>query len=92
MFKKGHPRYGGRKKGSQTLLDKCKEMNVDVFEEALRLAINDPDFDNKFNKLAALMPYLYAKPKDEFDISKLTPEQIREYLLEIVNDGQDRSA
>lgn len=68
-FQPGHPRVGGRPKGSVSLQSKCKQMGIDVFEEMLRIALLEKDIDKKFSKLTVLSQYLYSKPKDELDVN-----------------------
>lgn len=64
---KGHPRYGGRSKGtpnrfSQNLIEICKEKDLDVFEALVEIAKNDSHPDN-FHSLKELAQYLYPKRK-----------------------------
>lgn len=86
---------GGRVKGAhgaRALLDKCHNMNVDVFEEMLKLACAEANNDKRFSKLRDLAQFLYAKPRDELDITKFTKEQVREYIMGIANDDTARGA
>lgn len=86
-FQKGHPRFGGRKKGSESLRALCEGKGVNPFVEMLELAMAETDMDKKFYKLKELLPYLHAKPKeDEMDLSKFTPEQIRAYVMGLVEN------
>ena len=61
--------------------DICKKNKIDIFEQALKIAISDKDEDSKFKKLMDLIPYVHAKVKEEASLSNFTPEQIREYVL-----------
>lgn len=61
----------------------CTEHNIDVFEEMLLLALAEQVPDKRFNKFRDLAQYLYAKPKDEMDLTKFTPEQIRAYIVSL---------
>ncbi len=90
-FERGRLKTGGRKKGSVNLQTKCDEVGIDVFKRMLELcqeAQEQGDSDKEFYRLEKIVQYLHAKPKDELDFSKLTPEQIRESLLGIVNDEE----
>lgn len=87
-FKPGRLKTGGRKRGSLNLQTKCDEVGIDVFKRMLELAQEEIDPDKEFYRLEKIAQYLYAKPKDELDFSKLTPEQIRESLLGIVDDEE----
>lgn len=65
---KGHKRYGGRQKGTpnkstEDLLAICEKHGVNVFESMVILAAGEANRDKKFEKMAELAPYLYAKRK-----------------------------
>lgn len=68
----------------------CTEHGIDVFEEMLIIALVETNPDKRFSKFKELAPYLYAKPKDEMDLSKFTPEQIRVYIKSL-NEYQPRT-
>lgn len=78
---------GGRKKGTKNkstdLHAKCARLDVDVFEEMLKLAINTDakKQQSKFSRFAKCAEYLYSRPKDTGE-SELTAEQIREWIRE----------
>lgn len=66
--KKGHPKYGGRVKGTPnkstvTLQQKCDDAGLDVFEAMIDLAQNDSDVSVRMTMLKELASYLYAKRK-----------------------------
>lgn len=79
---------GGRPKGTKNkrtdLHAKCESVGLDVFSRMLELALAEKDKQGEWSKLNQLAQYLYAKPKDEPDISKFTPDQIREYVMTLV--------
>lgn len=67
---KGHPRYGGRTKGTlnkktQDLHEICAKHNIDIFEAMVIDAVNHNPEDKKgyFDKLSEIAQYLYAKRK-----------------------------
>ncbi len=86
MFQKGHPKYGGRQKGTVNLHKKCEDMGLDVFLRMLELAKQEEDPEKQFHKLDRLAQYLYAKPK-ETEV-QLTPEQVREFIRQWTEDVQ----
>lgn len=63
---KGHPKWGGRKKGSvnkrTSVLEKCEEIGLDPFKEMARIAadLSDP---NRPMMLKELAQYLEPKKK-----------------------------
>ena len=63
---KGHPKWGGRKKGSvnkrTSVLEKCEALGLDPFAELARIG-NDPIDPNRFNALKELCQYLEPKKK-----------------------------
>lgn len=67
QFQKGKPRpsKAGRKKGSlnknTSLMAKCAERGIDVFQEMLDIAMSEAQKDKRFDKMERLAPYLYAK-------------------------------
>jgi hypothetical protein len=87
---------GGRKKGTKNkrtdLFRKCDEVGLDVFTRMLEIAIKYQDEPTKqWPKLIVLAQYLYAKPKDESDISDFSPEEIREYIMRAVDEQKSGS-
>lgn len=65
---KGHPRYGGRKKGtpnksSTANKERFKEVNLDPFEEMLALAQQAEDPNIRFGMMKELAQYCYPKLK-----------------------------
>lgn len=83
---------GGRPPGAKNkrtdLHAKCDKVGLDVFERLLELALAHRDSEEEWGKLIQLAQYLYARPKDEGDIGKLTPEQVRELIKEWTRDVQ----
>ena len=83
---------GGRKAGSKNkrtdLHAICEKHGVNVFEEMLLLAIEETDKSRRFNKFSQLAQFLYSKPKEELDLSKFSPEEIREYVLSLIKSDE----
>lgn len=79
---------GGRPKGAKgkrtDLHALCEKHGINVFEAMITLAMSEQDPDKQFNKYKECAAYLYSKPKEELDLSKFTPQEIREYVLTIV--------
>lgn len=81
-FEAGHQGYKKNKGRAEPSLI-CTEHGIDVFEEMLLLAMAEVVADKRFSKFRDLAQYLYAKPKDEMDLTKFTPEQIRAYIVSL---------
>lgn len=65
---KGHPRYGGRQKGTpnkknQELFEKCRKAGVDPFEEMLKIVKHCANDHIRIQALRELCQYLYPKRK-----------------------------
>lgn len=65
---KGHPRYGGRTKGTlnkktEDLMAICEAKGINVFEAMVELAVTEKHPDKKFHKLTEVATYLYSKRK-----------------------------
>lgn len=86
---------GGRPKGAKgkrtDLHALCEKHGVNVFEEMLILA-KEAKGPVRFNLFAKLAEYLYSRPKEELDLSKFTPEEIREYVLTLIRPDEQNSA
>lgn len=68
-FSEGHEKKGGRAKGvpnklTRTLIEKCEDRGIDLFEAFLEI-IQDPDADNqlRFQALKEAAQYVYPKRK-----------------------------
>ena len=81
---KGHPKWGGRQKGTpnrnkDAFADRLKELNIDLIDEIFVLirdvSENAPGKQSKLNALIQMLHYVYPSKK----AMSLTPEQ--EYFL-----------
>lgn len=67
-FKPGHKKFGGRtigtpNKSTQTLMQKCEELGLDVFGTMVTLAMETDAPFEKFRMLTEIAGYLYPKRK-----------------------------
>lgn len=65
---KGHPRYGGRKKGTpnkntQDLFATCEKHGLDVFGSMVKIAVETEDPILRFGFLKEIAQYLHPKRK-----------------------------
>lgn len=65
---KGHPRYGGRTKGTPNkntsdLMSICEKHGIHPFEGMVILAKEEKDPDKKFDKLERIAQYVHPKRK-----------------------------
>lgn len=84
IFQKGHPKYGGIKKGQKhqrtEFTEKCLEANFDVFQQLISI-IPKLRLDKQADTLLELMQYRYPKQK-AVDMDSL----MAGYLLGTVGD------
>lgn len=95
-FQAGQPRLpnAGRKKGSlnkstQSLFDKCKAKNIDVFEAMLEIA-SDPAHEDRAMMLKECAQYLYPKRKSLEHSGNISPEVLdaSEQVTELSKEDQ----
>jgi len=65
---KGHPRYGGRKKGTpnkptQDLMAICEKHGCNPFEGMVMIAMRETDQDKQFDKFERIAQYVFPKRK-----------------------------
>lgn len=61
-------RHGGRQKGTPnrktlSLIEKCEEYGIDVFEEMLKALQQEPEPKERFNMAKEIAQYIYPKRK-----------------------------
>lgn len=90
---KGHPKYGGRTKGTpnkktQSLFDKCEAHGFDPFEALLEMAQENIDPQIKLGALKEVCSYLYPKRK-AIEHSGLTDPKILDELEKLSQLSED---
>lgn len=83
MFKPGHKKVGGRKKGSLNkvttdLFAKLESIGLDPFTELAKIAQADDNPDLRFQALKELCQYLFPKRKAMEVTNKIDPQVMEE--------------
>ena len=91
-FKKGHPKYGGRKKGVKNKSDimaKFEECNFDVIAAIIESIAEQPEY-MRADTLIKLLEFMYPKKKMfQHEISDDELKQILKRRLDIAIDAKD---
>lgn len=91
-FKKGHPKYGGRKKGVKNKSDimaKFEECNFDVVAAIIESIAEQPEY-MRADTLIKLLEFMYPKKKMfQHEISDDELKQILKRRLDIAIETKD---
>lgn len=79
-FQPGHKLAKGRPLGSKNkrtdLFAICDEKGVDLFQEALTIALTTTDTDKRFGMIKELLPYVYPKKKEVLNLADTPVEEL----------------
>src|ERR1700753_2185344 len=87
---KGHPRYGGRAKGtlnkkSQTIQQFLDDRGIFIPEKIMQLCALVPEPKDQARIWLELMPYIYPKRSSNDTTLKLTPNDLVTQAKELLN-------
>lgn len=89
-FEKGHPKYGGRKKGvknKSSIMAKFEEINFDVIAAIIESIAAQPEY-MRADTLIKMLEFVYPKKKS-VDWNMMSDEELKQVLLQRL--GEDVS-
>lgn len=81
-FEKGHPKYGGRKKGTRnksSIMEKFEEINFDVIAAIIESIAAQPEY-MRADTLIKMLEFVYPKKKS-MDLNMLSDEELKQVLI-----------
>lgn len=79
-FQKGHKLAKGRPVGSKNkrtdLFAVCDEKGIDLFKEALTIALTTQEPAARFGMIKELLPYVYPKKKEVLNLADTPVEEL----------------
>ena len=81
-FEKGHPKYGGRKKGTRnksSIMEKFEDINFDVIAAIIESIAAQPEY-MRADTLIKMLEFVYPKKKS-MDLNMVSDEELKQILV-----------
>lgn len=88
-FEKGHPKYGGRKKGTRnksSIMEKFEEINFDVIAAIIESIAAQPEY-MRADTLIKMLEFVYPKKKS-MDLNMVSDEELKQILMKKLQERQ----
>ena len=86
-FEKGHPKYGGRKKGTRnksSIMEKFEDINFDVIAAIIESIAAQPEY-MRADTLIKMLEFVYPKKKS-MDLNMVSDEELKQILIKKLGD------
>jgi len=88
-FEKGHPKYGGRKKGTRnksSIMEKFEDINFDVIAAIIESIAAQPEY-MRADTLIKMLEFVYPKKKS-MDLNMVSDEELKQILLKKIEESK----
>ena len=89
-FEKGHPKYGGRKKGTRnksSIMEKFEDINFDVIAAIIESIAAQPEY-MRADTLIKMLEFVYPKKKS-MDLNMVSDEELKQILVKKLQDKKE---
>ena len=91
-FEKGHPKYGGRKKGTRnksSIMEKFEDINFDVIAAIIESIAAQPEY-MRADTLIKMLEFVYPKKKS-MDLNMVSDEELKQILIKKLGDSDGKN-
>ena len=88
-FEKGHPKLGGRKKGTRnksSIMEKFEDINFDVIAAIIESIAAQPEY-MRADTLIKMLEFVYPKKKS-MDLNMVSDEELKQILVKKLQEKQ----
>ena len=89
-FEKGHPKLGGRKKGTRnksSIMEKFEDINFDVIAAIIESIAAQPEY-MRADTLIKMLEFVYPKKKS-MDLNMVSDEELKQILIKKLGESND---
>lgn len=89
-FEKGHPKLGGRKKGTRnksSIMEKFEDINFDVIAAIIESIAAQPEY-MRADTLIKMLEFVYPKKKS-MDLNMVSDEELKQILVKKLQESSD---